>query len=157
MSALTAVSGVNYTKYASVIAGTTGMSDYISQQWNENLMMVHDEYTVPAGDTVAVSETLKMGLIPKGARVLFFIFTNSGSGAASTGGIRIGEVAATAVAALTDMTSATTQVLGSLIAFSGTPLTADSIVDILLSADADLDAATNLTLTTVYIQDDIGS
>ena len=153
MSALTAVSGVNYTKYA---AG--GMSNFFAQQWNENLMMVHDEYTVPAGDTVAVSESIKFGIIPKGARVLFFIFTQSGSGAATTGGIRIGGVSATAaVTSLTDMTSATTQVLGSVIAFSGTPLTADSIVDVLLTATADLDAATNLTLTTVYIQDDIGS
>lgn len=151
MSALTAVSGVNYTKYA---AG--GMSNFVTQQWANNLQMVHDEYTVPAGDTVAVSTYINMGRVPKGARVLFFIFTNSGSGAASTGGIRIGEVAATAVAALTDMTSATTQVLGSLIAFSGTPLAAESKVDILLTSDADLDAATNITLTTVYIQDGVG-
>ena len=147
MSALTAVSGVNYTKYA---AG--GVANLVSQQWMAPLEFVHDEYTVPTGDTVAVAGVISFGVVPKGARVLFHVITYTAAGAAATGTIKVGT---TTSASVTSMVAAGSQVIGSLIASSGTPTTANSVVTLTIAAQ-DLDAATNITLTTVYIQDGIG-
>ena len=147
MSALTAVSGINHTKYT---AG--GMSNFISEQWNLPLRMVHDEYTVPAGDTLAVAGVLSMGVVPKGSRVLFHVITYQAAGAAAVATIKVGT---TTSASVTSMVAAGSQVVGSLIASSGTPTAADSVVTLTI-ADQDLDAAVNLTLTTVFIPDGIG-
>ncbi|GAG06990.1 unnamed protein product, partial [marine sediment metagenome] len=37
---MTTYYGINATKYASVAAGTTGMANYISEQWQDNVKMV---------------------------------------------------------------------------------------------------------------------
>ena len=148
MSALTTASGVNYTKYT---AG--GMANFVTQQWGTGLECVHDEYTVPTGDTLAVAGVLTMGIVPKGARVLFHVITYTAAGAAATGTIKVGT---TTSGSVTTMVAAGSQVIGSLIASSGTATTADSAVTLTI-ADQDLDAAVNVTLTTVYIQDGIGA
>lgn len=148
MSALTNVSGVNYTKYS---AG--GVANLVTNAWDIPIYAVKDTYTVPTGDTVAVSTSLYMGRIPKGARVLMFIFSQSGAGAAATGGIVIGSTAATSTTGLTDMTSATAQVLPCIESVANTALTADSTVSILLTSSYDLDAATTVSLTTLYTMD----
>jgi hypothetical protein len=148
MAALTNVKGVNYTKY---LAG--GVSNLVTNAWDIPIYAVKDSYTVPTGDTVAVSTSLYMGRVPKGARILMFIFTQSGAGAAATGGVVIGSTAATSTSGLTDMTSATAQVLPCLEAVAKTALTADSAVTILLTSAADLDAATTVSLTTLYTMD----
>jgi hypothetical protein len=148
MAALATASGVNYTKYA---AG--GIDNMITKAWGAEVLSTRDSYTVPTGDTVAASATISLGMVPKGARILYFLFSQSGSGGATTGGIKIGTTAATAVAALTNMTNATAQLVACNEAVAKTALTADSLVSILLSADADIDAATTLSLTTFYVMD----
>lgn len=145
MSALTNVSGVEYTKYT---AG--GVSNLVTKSWGSEVLSVRDSYTVPAGDTVAVSTSLYMGIVPKGAKIIGFVFSQSGAGAAATGGVKIGGTAATAATALTDMTAATSQFVTCNEAVAKAALTADSVVSILLTNAADLDAGTTVSLTTLY-------
>jgi len=156
MTALTTVSGVNATKYAAIIAGTSGVADFMdgANEWGTKLRCMYDEYTVPVGDTVAVSTTVTFGTLPKGAKPLFAIFTQSGAVAAATAGITIGGTAATSTTALTDMTSATLQLVPFNNAFVTTVLSAASAVAILLTSSYDLDAETNLTLAVFYILED---
>lgn len=148
MAALTNVSGEGYTQYSA-----SGLSNLVTKLWGQPILSVTDNYTVPTGDTVAVSTSLYMGVVPKGARVLGFYFSQSGAGAAATGGVKIGSTAATATTALTDMTSATAQLLPCIQSVAKDALTADSVVSILLTNAADLDAATTLTLTTFYVME----
>ncbi len=84
--------------------------------------------------------------------MLFHIITYSAASAAVTATVKIGT---TTDSAITSMTSAGSQVVGSLIATSGTPITADSNVT-LTTAGATAPAAMNFTLTTFYIPDGIG-
>ena len=148
MAALTNVSGAQYTKYS---AG--GVSNLVTKAWNTGVYAVNDTYTVPTGDTVAVSTSLYMGVVPAGAKILGFVFSQSGAGAAATGGIKIGSTAATATTVLTDMTAATSQIVACNEAVAKTAITADSVVSILLTNAADLDAATTVSLTTLYMMD----
>lgn len=148
MSALTNVKGDEYTKY---YAG--GVSNLVTKAWGGEVLCVRDTYTVPTGDTVAVSTSLYMGRVPKGAKILAFIFSQSGAGAAATGGIKIGSTAATSTTALTDMTSATAQILPCIEAVASAALTADSDVTILLTSAADLDAATTVSLAVLFTMD----
>lgn len=148
MSALTNVSGVEFTKYS---AG--GISNLVTNLWGTPVLSVSDSYTVPTGDTVAVSTSLYMGRVPAGAKILGFYFSQSGAGAAATGGVVVGSTAATATTALTDMTSATAQLVACNQAVNKTAVTADSTISILLTNAADLDAATTLSLTTFYVMD----
>lgn len=145
MAALTNVEGVGYTKYSD-----GGVGNLVSYRWGNNVYATTDTYTVPTGDTVAVSTSLYMGRVPKGARILGFFFSQSGAGAAATGGVKIGSTAATSTTGLTDMTSATAQFLPCNEAVAKSPITSDSDVTILLTDAADLDAATTVTLTTLY-------
>ena len=150
---MTTYYGINATKYYNMITvPTTGMADFITEQWNDNVKMVHDEYTVPVGD-IAAGSIVTLGRVPKGSRVLYHIITYAAAGAAATGTIKVGS---TTSAAVTSMVSAGSQVLGSLIASSGTPTTADANVT-LTTADQTVDAAVNITLTTFYIPDGIGA
>ena len=146
--ALSNVKGTEYTKYY-----TGGIGNMVTKSWGNDVKYIYDEYTVPAGETVAVSTSLYMGRVPKNARILGFYFSQSGSGGATTGGIKIGSTAATGTAALTDMTSTTTQQLTCVHSLAKTPLAADADVTILLTSDADIDAATTLSLTTLYVMD----
>ena len=144
---MTTYYGINATKYA---AG--GMANFITEQWIANLKASHDEYTVPAATALAGS-IVTMGRIPKGSRVLFHVITYSAASAAVTATIKVGS---TTDGAITSMTAAGSQVVGALIASSGTPITADANVT-LTTADATAPAAMNFTLTTFYIPDGIGA
>lgn len=156
MTAHTAVNGVNATKRAAIVAKTAGASDFIdgANEWGTKLRCIYDEYTVATGDTVAASATLTFGTLPTGAKPLFAVFAQSGAGDVATGGIKIGGVAATAVAVLTDMTSATHQIVPLNNTFTTTVTSAAVAVTILLSADADLDAATNVNLAIFFVLED---
>ena len=156
MTAHTAVNGVNATKRAALVAKTVGLEDFIdgANEWGTKLRCIYDEYTVATGDTVAASATLTFGTLPEGAKPLFAVFAQSGAGDVATGGIKIGGVAATAVAVLTDMTSATHQIVPLNNTFTTTVTSAAVAVTILLSADADLDAATNVNLAIFFILED---
>jgi hypothetical protein len=146
--ALTNVKGEGYTQYSA-----SGLSNLVTKLWGQPVLSVTDNYTVPAGETVAASTSLYMGVVPKGARVLGFYFSQSGAGAAATGGIKIGSTAATATTALTNMTAATAQLLPCIQSVAKDALTADSVVSILLTNAGDLAAATTFTLTTFYVME----
>jgi len=81
------------------------------------------------------------------------IITYSAASAAVTGTIKVGT---TTSGSVTTMTSAGSQVVGALIASSGTPTTADANIT-LTTAGAVAPAAMNFTLTTLYIPDGIGT
>lgn len=147
MAALTTAKGAEYTKYT-----TGGISSLVTNLWNRPLMTVFDSYTVPA-DTLAATAELSMGVVPKGARVLGFIFQADDNTAATTGTIEIGGVSATAAAAITDLSAGPVKLfIPALDTFSQTQLTADSVVSIQFAAQA-VDANVVITLTTLYIMD----
>ena len=154
MSELSTAYGVNSTKYYNINAGTAGMSSFVTEDWMENLKFVTDTFATGT-DTVALDGKVYMGRVPKGARVVGFHFCQDGAGAASVGTVYVGTTAATASSALTDMTSATAQLVPALIGVAATATTAESYVYIQL-ATADWDASTNAMLTTFYIPNGIG-
>jgi len=145
--ALSTASSVGYTKYT---AG--GMSNFISQHWNHDVLCVHDEYTVPAA-TLADPCIVSIGRMPKGSRVLFSFITYSAASAAVIGTLKVGS---TTVGAVTSMTAAGSQYLPVLIAAAGTATTAEAAVTFTTSG-AVAPAAMNFTVSVFYIQDGIGA
>ena len=152
MAALTTVYGVNATKYKNIAAGTTGMADYISEAWQDNVKMVYDRYAVSADDTMAAGGIFTFGRLPKGARVLFSIVTYSAMSVAVTGTLKVGS---TTIGAVTTMASAGSQVIGSAVAGIGTPITADSNIT-LTTADQTVPASATVDCVVFYIPAGIG-
>lgn len=155
MADLSTASGVNYTKYAAIIAGTSGIADFMdgANQWGTKLRVMYDTYTVPTGDTLHTDAVLTMGVLPVGARPLGFYFAQSGGGEAAVATGKIATTAVTAASAFTDMTGATQQFVPCLSTASDSALTVASVVT-LDFATADVDAATVLVLATLYILED---
>jgi len=155
MSDLSTASGVNYTKIAALIANTGSLSDLVdgANQWGTKLRAMFDIYTVPTGDTLHSDAVLTMGKLPKGARPLAFYFAQSGGGEAAVGTIKIGTTDVAGASVLTDMTSATQQLIPALSTASDSVLTAASVVTITI-ATQDVDAATVLVLVTFYLVED---
>ena len=147
MAAITTANATEQTKYA---AG--GIDNMVGKLWNNDVKFVYDDYTLPATDTAAAGFVISMGRIPKGAIVLGFQWTSTAQGAAMTADVTIGGVAATTAEVFTDMTSATTQFVGSTGVFPYTPLTAESQVTVTTAAQAFAPSAT-VTLTTLYVMD----
>lgn len=155
MADLSTASGVNYTKYAAIVAGTSGISSLIdgTNQWGTKLRVMYDMYTVPTGDTLHSDAVLSLGQLPKGAIPLFMYFAQSGGGEAAVGTIKIATVDVAGASVLTDMTSATSQLVPCLSTASDSALTAASVVTITF-ATQDVDAATVLTFAMLYIVED---
>ncbi|KKM91959.1 hypothetical protein LCGC14_1223280 [marine sediment metagenome] len=155
MTALSTANGVNSTKLAALNANTGSLSDLIdgANEWGTKLRVLFDKYTVPSGDTISSTGVLTMGTLPKGARVLFFHFTQDAAGEAAVGTIKIATVDAAGSNVLTDMTSATKQLVPANDTFAITPLTVESAVTITF-ATQDVDAGTILTLATCYLIED---
>lgn len=145
----TTLKGVNYTSVAGVVAGTLSAGSFInaSTQFGSKLRVMYDQYVADAD--YGAGSVVSMGLLPKGAIVLGFYFASEAQGVATTADIEIGGVAATGAEALTDMTSATAQIVPVLETFAGTPLTADSIVSIINAAQDFKDTKT-ITLAIIY-------
>ncbi len=141
------VKGEYHTQYA---AG--GATNLVTNVWNNCLRTVYDTYTVVAATAMAAGSTIAMGIIPKGAIVLGFIWTSTAASAAVTADITIGDVAATTSEALTDMTSATQQFVPATGVFPYTPLTADSAVSVITAAQT-MPTGQIVTLTTLYLMD----
>jgi len=155
MADLSTASGVNYTKYAAIVAKTSQMSSFIdgANQWGTKLRVMYDTYTVPAGDTIHTDCVLSMGSLPAGARPIGFYFAQSGGGEAAVATGYIASTAVTAGSAFTDMTGATQQFVPCLSTAGDSALTTRSIVS-LHFATQDVDAATVLVLATLYIVED---
>ena len=147
MAALTTANSVEYTKYA---AG--GISNLVSKVWGQPVLSAFGKYTVPA-DTLAKTCKVSCSVVPKGARVLGFIFQCDDNTAKATGTIEVGGTAASAAGAITDLSAGpVTLFIAALDTFSQTPLTADSVVSVQF-ADQAVDAAVVMTLTTLYVLD----
>ena len=155
MADLSTASGVSYTKYAAIIAGTAGVGSFLdgTNEWGTKLRVMMDTYTVPDGDTLHTNAVLSMGQLPVGARPIGFYFAQSGGGEAAVATASIAGTAVTASDAFTDMTSATQQFVPCLSTASDSALTASSVVALTFAA-ADVDAATVLVLMTFYILED---
>jgi hypothetical protein len=147
MAALTTANSTEYTAYA---AG--GISNLVTKSWGQPVLSAFSKYTVPA-DTLAATCKVNMHMVPKGARVLGFIFQCDDNTAATTGTIEVGGTSATAAAAITDLSGGPVKLfIAALDTFSQTPLTADSIVSIQFASQV-VDAAVVMTLTTLYVMD----
>lgn len=147
MAALTTAKSVEYTQYT-----TGGLSNLVTKLWGQPLLSATGTYTVPV-ETLADTCELSMSVVPKGARVLAFIFQADDNTAATTGTIEVGGTSATAAAAITDLSAGPVKlVIPALDTFSQTPLTADSVVSIQFASKV-VDADVVITLTTLYVMD----
>jgi hypothetical protein len=155
MADLSTASGVNYTKYAAIVAGTSGAASMIdgANQWGTKLRVMYDTYTVPTGDTIHSDCVLSLGQLPKGAIPLFFYFAQDAGGEAAVGTIKIATVDVAGASVLTDMTAATQQLVPCLSTASDSATTASSLVSITF-ATQDVDAATVLVFAVFYIVED---
>lgn len=147
MAAITTGNGVEQTKFAAA-----GIANMVGKLWNNDVKFAYDKYTLPSTDTAAAGMVISMGRIPKSAIVLGFFWTATAQGAAVTADVEIGGVAATTSEVFTDMTSATTQIVGATGVFPFTPLTADSQVTVITAAQA-LNPGGTVTLCTIYVMD----
>ena len=155
MADLSTASGVSYTKFAAIAAGTSGIADFIdgTNTWGTKLRIMRDTYTVPTGDTLHSDCVLTMGKLPKGAIPIGFYFAQSGGGEAAVGTLKIATTDVAGASILTDMTNATHQFVPCLSTASDSALTAASVVTITI-ATQDVDAATVLVLCTFYLLED---
>jgi len=145
---MTTYYGVSATQYA---AG--GMSNYITQDWDEGLMACYDSYISPAGAEAAAS-VLTFGRLPAGARPLFFVVNYTGVTTAVTcTGLKIGTT--TASGAITTMATTGMQVITALQAVSSTPLTAAANIT-MTTAAATIASDAEIEVTCFYIQGGIG-
>jgi len=146
MPALTTANGVEHTKYAA-----TGMYS-LATQWNRPVLSVFDKYTVTS-DTLAATAELNMGVVPKNARVIGFLFSCDDNDNATTGTIEVGGTSATASGAITDLSAGPVALsIVALDTFSQTPLTADSVVSIQFATGIIVEDVV-MTLTTLYVMD----
>jgi len=90
MAAITTASGANYTNVAAIIAGTSGIGDFVdgANQWGTKLRVVFDTYALD-GDTMAAAGVITMGKVPKGAIVLGFYVSNEANSAATTADLQL--------------------------------------------------------------------
>jgi len=144
---MTTYYGVSATQYAS-----GGMSNFISQDWDEPVRMCYDSYVSSAG--AADGSVLTFGRLPKGARPLFFILNYTGvTNAVTALGLTIGSTLASA--AVTTMETTGMQVLAALQAVSSTPLTAAANIT-MTTDEAAVATAGEIEVTCVYIGGGIG-
>ena len=139
-----------YTNVAGVVAGTLSAGSFNNAS-KTKLRAKVDTITF-AADADAASVT-SMGLLPKGARVIGFYFASEAQGVAVTADIEVGGVAATTAEVLTDMTSATQQLVPCVEAVSKDELTVDSVVTIINAAQA-FKATKRIILATLYLIED---
>lgn len=153
MAASTSLKGTNYTKVAGVVAGTLSAGSFVNamQMWGARIRGMYDEFT--SGTAWDAGSVISMGLLPKGARVLGFLVSWEAQGAAVTMDLTIGGVAASTAEAVTDMSSAGSLFIPALETFTGTPLTADSIVALVTAAQS-TGVDDSVSLTTLYLYED---
>ena len=145
---MTTYYGVQATKYA---AG--GMSNFVTQDWDERVQVCYDSYVDTAG--AASGSVITFGRLPKGARPLFFIVNYTGvTGAVTCTGLAIGST--TASAAITTMATTGMQMPTALQAVSSTPLTADADIT-MTTGGASVTATGEIEVTCVYMQGGIGA
>lgn len=138
--------GVNYTKYAE-----GGLHNLIGKDWNQPLLTVFDKFTVTT--ELAESSSVLLGVVPKGGRILGYIFQADDNSAQATGTIEVAGVASTAADAISDLSNGPTKLfIPALDTFSQTALTEDSAIEVQFSAHK-IDVGVVMTLTTLYVLD----
>jgi len=160
MAALTTANGVNATKRAAIIAGTSGVGSFIdgANQWGTKLRACYDTYVMSSDDTAAAGVVLTMGVVPKGARVLGWYCANEAFGAAVTADFQLVDAAgnittASAAEAWTSWNAAAQFFVPALEAVSNAALDAEHTVTV-TTADQALVAAKSIVVATLYIVED---
>jgi len=160
MAALTTANGVNSTKRAAILAGTSGVGSFIdgANEFGTKMRVCYDSYVVPTGDTAAAGFVITAGRVPEGARVIGFQVTNSQTAAAVTADLQLvdsdGNITqATAAEAWTDMTTAQGLFIPALQGVQLTRLDEEHTVTVTTAAQA-MAAAEQLTVNTLYILED---
>ena len=90
MSDLSTASGVDYTKYAAIIAGTAGVGSFLdgAKKWGTKLRVMYDTYEWD-GDTSSAGAVITVGALPKGAKPVGFYVANSANSAATTASLSL--------------------------------------------------------------------
>lgn len=160
MAALTTANGVEATKRAAILAGTSGVGDFIDGAglWGTKLRGCYDTYAMPAGDTAALGVVITMGVVPKGARVLGWVVSNEAHTAAVTADFQLVDAAgnittASASEAWTSWNGVNQLWIPALEAVSNAGLDAEHTVTITTAAQA-LVAAKSICVTTLYLAED---
>lgn len=160
MAALTTANGVSATKRAAIIAGTSGVSDFIdgAGEWGTKLRICYDTYAMPAGDTAAAGMVITIGVVPKGARVLGWICSNEAHTAAVTADFQLVDAAgnittASAGEAWTSWNGANQQFVPALEVVSNAGLDAEHTVTVTTAA-AGMVAAKSICVATLYLAED---
>ena len=159
MAAITTANGANTTKRAAIIAGTSGVGDFIdgANQWGTKLRIQYDIYEFD-GDTMAAAGVITMGAIPKGARVLGFYVANTANSAATTADLQLVDpdgniTTATASEAWTSWNAAEELFIPALQAVSCAALDDVHTVTVTTAAQTVADG-TDIVVATLYIVED---
>lgn len=159
MSDLSTASGVNTTKRAAIIAGTSGISSFIdgANEWGTKLRVTYDIYTW-SGDTSSAGAVITMGTVPKGAKVVGFYVANSANSAATTADMQLVDsdgniTTATAAEAWTSWNAAAQLFIPALVAVSQTVLDEAHTVTATTAAQTAADG-TIIVVATLFLVED---
>jgi hypothetical protein len=159
MAAITTANGVNATKRAALIAGTTTLSDFMdgANQWGTKIRVCYDNYEFD-GDTMAAAGVITMGAVPKGARVLGFYVGNTANSAATTADLQLVDAAgnitsATTAEAWTSWNAAAHLFIPATRAVAAVAQDAEHTVTVTTAAQTVADG-TDITVATFYLVED---
>ena len=159
MAAITTANGVSATKRAAIIAGTSGVADFIdgANEWGTKLRVCYDTY-VMSGNTAAAGWVLTIGVVPKGARVLGFYVGNSANSAATTADLQLvdadGNITqATTAEAWTSWNAAAHLFIPAIESVADGVQDAEHTVTVTTAAQTVADG-TSVTVATLYLAED---
>ncbi len=159
MADISTASGVNYTKYAAIIAGTAGIASFIdgTNEWGTKLRVLYDTYEWD-GDTSSTGAVITMGALPKGAKTIGFYVANTANSAATTADLQLVDsdgniTTATASEAWTSWNGAAQLFIPALVAVSKTVLDEVHTVTVTTAAQTVADG-TIIVVATLYLIED---
>ena len=157
MSDLSTANGVNSTKRAAIIAGTSGVADFIdgTNEWGTKLRVTYDIYEWD-GDTSSLGAVITMGAVPKGGKVVGFYVANSANSAAVTATLQLvdsDDNITTASGTWSSWNSAGQHFLPALVAVSQTVLDEEHTVTVTTAAATAADGTIIVVATLFLIED----
>ena len=159
MADLSTASGVNYTKYAAIIASTAGVGSFIrgADEWGTNLRVMYDTYEWD-GDTSSAGAVITVGALPKGAKTVGFYVANTANSAATTATLSLVDsdgniTAASASGAWTSWNGAAQLFIPALVAVSKTILDEVHTVTVTTAAQTVADGTIIIVATFYLIED----
>ena len=160
MSDLSTASGVSYTKYAAIIAGTQGLSSFLdgANEWGTKLRVCYDTYTMSALNTASLGFVLTVGVVPKGARVLGWYCANAANAANVEADFQLVDAAgdittASAAGVWTNWTNANQQFVPALSTVSSAGLDAVHTVTVTTGTNT-WAASVTVVVVTFYLVED---